>query len=60
MRKKEVEYFIIGASDNDINERKIINMSIGLSTIIGYQRHEIIGKDFNILIPKFSTMFIIQ
>ena len=50
--KKEVEYFIIGASDNDINERKIINMSIGLSTIIGYQRHEIIGKDFNILIPK--------
>lgn len=27
-------------------------MSIGLSTIIGYQRHEIIGKDFNILIPK--------
>ena len=50
--KKEVEYFIIDASDNDINERKIINMSIGLSTIIGYQRHEIIGKDFNILIPK--------
>lgn len=50
--KKEVEYFIIGASDKDINERKIINMSIGLSSIIGYQRHEIIGKDFNILIPK--------
>jgi len=50
--KKEVEYFIIGASDKDINEGKIINMSIGLTTIIGYQRHEIIGKDFNILIPK--------
>ena len=55
--KKEVEYFIIGASDNDINERKIINMSIGLSTIIGYQRHEIIGKDFNILIPKIFHNF---
>ena len=50
--KKEVEYFIIGASDKDINERKIINMSIGLSTILGYQRHELLYKDFNILIPK--------
>ena len=61
--QKEVEYFIIDASDKNINERKIINMSIGLSTIIGYQRHEIIGKDFNILIPKIfhkvhNSMFI--
>ena len=32
-------------------------MSIGLSTIIGYQRHEIIGKDFNILIPKIFHNF---
>jgi len=50
--KKEVEYLIIGASDKDINERKIISMSIGLTTILGYQKHEIIGKDINILIPK--------
>ena len=50
--KKEVEYFIISASDKDIGERKIINMSIGLSTIIGYQKNEIIGKDINILIPR--------
>ena len=32
-------------------------MSIGLITIIGYQRHEIIGKDFNILIPKIFHNF---
>ena len=50
--KKEVEYFIIGASEIDTNERKIVNMSIGLTTIIGYQKSEIIGKDMNILIPK--------
>ena len=50
--KKEVEYFIVGASEVDSNERKIINMSIGLSTIIGYQKSEIIGKDINVLIPK--------
>ena len=50
--KKEIEYFIISTSDKDINERKILNMSIGLSTIIGYQKEEIVGKDINILIPR--------
>ena len=50
--KKEVEYFIIGASDKDSDERKFLNMSIGLSTIIGFQKYEIIGKDINILIPR--------
>ena len=50
--KKEVEYFIVGASEIDTNERKILNMSIGLTTIIGYQKSEIIGKEINILIPK--------
>ena len=49
--KKEIEYFIIGASE-DANDGKIINMSIGLSNIIGFQKHEIIGKDINILIPR--------
>ena len=54
--KKEVEYFIINASENS-DDRTILNMSIGLSTIIGYQKHEIIGKDINILIPKiFQTI----
>ena len=50
--KKDLEYLIISAEDKDKNERKILNMSIGLSTIIGYQPHEIIGKDMNILVPK--------
>ena len=50
--KKDVEYFIISALDKDEGERKIISMSLGLSTIIGYQQQEIIGKDINILIPK--------
>ena len=50
--KKEVEYFIISALDKEEGERKILNMSIGLSTIIGYQTQEIIGKEVNILIPK--------
>ena len=50
--KKDIEYLIISAEDKDKNERKILNMSIGLSSIIGYQPHEIIGKDMNILIPK--------
>ena len=50
--KKEVEFFIISASEIDTDERKIINMSIGITTIIGYQKSEIIGKDINILIPK--------
>ena len=27
-------------------------MTTGLTPIIGYQQHEIIGKDINILIPK--------
>ena len=50
--KKEKEYFIINASEDDIDDRKILNMSIGLSSIIGYQKSEIIGKDINILIPR--------
>jgi hypothetical protein len=49
--KREIEYFIIEASE-DTNERKILNMSIGLSTIIGYQKSEILGKDINIIIPR--------
>ena len=48
--KKEVEYFIVGASDK--NDRKILNMSIGISNIVGYQKQEIIGKEINILIPR--------
>ena len=50
--RKDVEYLIISAEDSEKNERKILNMSIGLSSIIGYQPHEIIGKDMNILIPR--------
>ena len=40
----------MGASDK--NENKILNMSISISNIIGYQRQEILGKDINILIPR--------
>ena len=50
--RKDVEYLIISAEDSEKNERKILNMSKGLSSIIGYQPHEIIGKDMNILIPR--------
>ena len=50
--RKEKEFFLINSSENDSNERKILNMSIGLSSIIGFQKHEIIGKNINILIPR--------
>ena len=55
--KKDLEYLIISAEDKDKNERKILNMSIGLSSIIGYQPQEIIGKDMNILVPKLFHKF---
>ena len=50
--KKDLEYIIISVEDNEKSERKVLNMSVGLSTIVGYQPHEIIGKDMNILIPR--------
>ena len=55
--KKDLEFLIISAEDKDKNERKVLNMSTGLSSIIGYQPHEIIGKDMNILIPKLFHKF---
>ena len=55
--KKDLEYLIISAENKDQNERKILNMSTGLSSIIGYLPQEIIGKDLNILIPKLFHKF---
>ena len=55
--RKDLEYLIISADDNEKNERKILNMSLGLSSIIGYQPQEIIGKDMNILLPRLFHKF---
>ena len=52
IKQKEKEFLIISANNDNSNDRKIINMTIGLTPIIGYQKQEIIGKDINILIPK--------
>ena len=51
-KQKEKEYLIISANNDNSNERTILNMTIGLTPIIGYQKEEIIGKNINILIPK--------
>ena len=50
--RKDQEFLIISAEDKEMEERKILNMSTGLSSIIGYQLSEIKGKDINILIPR--------
>ena len=55
--RNDVEYLIISAEDNEKNERKILNMSLGLSSIVGYQPNEIIGKDINILLPRLFHKF---
>ena len=55
--RKDLEYIIINAEHKEKNERKILNVSLGLSSIIGYQPHEIIGKDINILIPRLFHRF---
>ena len=55
--RKDMEYLIISADDNEKNERKILNMSLGLSSIIGYQKNEVIGKDMNILLPRLFHKF---
>ena len=52
-----VEYLIIDTDNSDKNEHKIFNMSLGLSSIIGYQPNEIIGKDVNILLPRLFHKF---
>ena len=52
-----MEYLIISADDSEKNERKILNMSLGFSSIIGYQKNEIIGKDMNILLPRLFHKF---
>ena len=55
--RKDLEYLIISADDEEKNERKILNMSLGLSSIIGYQPNELIGKDMNILLPRLFHKF---
>ena len=55
--RKDVEYLIVSAEEKSKKERKILNMSVGLSSIIGYQPHEIIGKDINILIPRLFQKY---
>ena len=55
--RKDAEYLIVSAEEKSKKERKILNMSLGLSSIIGYQPHEIIGKDINILIPRLFHKF---
>ena len=51
-KQKEKEFLIISANSDNSNYSKILNMTTGLTPIIGYQQNEIIGKDINILIPK--------
>ena len=46
----EYNYLIISA--NDENKGTIINMSLNACSILGYHKHEIIGKNMNILIPE--------
>ena len=46
----EFKYLIISA--NDENKGNILNMSLNSCSIFGYHRHEIIGKNMNILIPE--------
>ena len=55
--RKDAEYLIVSAEEKSKKERKILNMSVGLSSIIGYQPHEIIGKDINILIPRLFQKY---
>ena len=55
--RKDLEYLLISAEDDEKNERKILNMSLGLSSIVGYQPNEIIGKDINILLPRLFHKF---
>jgi len=46
----EYKYLIISA--NDDNKGIITNISLNCCSLFGYHKHEIIGKNMNILIPE--------
>ena len=46
------EYKFLIVSANDENKGTIINISLNACLLIGYDKHEIIGKHMNILIPE--------
>lgn len=45
----EFNWLLVSAKDKEIG--KIINLSINVCPIIGYRKHEIVGKHINYLIP---------
>lgn len=46
----EFNWILVSAKDKDIG--KIINLSVNVCPIIGYRKHEIVGKHINYLIPN--------
>ena len=46
----EIQWMIVSADDKDPG--KILNISLGVCTIIGYKKNEIIGNNINVLIPN--------
>ena len=46
------EYNFLIISANEENKGTIINLSLSACPILGYHKHEIIGKNMNILIPE--------